>query len=83
MKLEKFLTWIQYQLLNFPDISFITVKLFIQEFYNCLSDKEQERYKTNYRMISEFSLQQISIDSFVRDSIIDNLDNELNGLKDD
>ena len=83
MKIEKFLTWIQNQLLNYPDISFTTVKLFTQEFFNCLSNKEKERYKINYRMISEFTLLQVSIDSFVRDSIIDNLDNELKEIKDD
>ncbi len=83
MKLEKFLTWIQDKLLNYPDISFPTVKLFIQEFYNCLSEKEKERYIINYRMISEFTLKQITLDYYVKETVIDNLINELNNVKKD
>lgn len=83
MKLERFFTWIQDQLLNYPDISFPTVKLFIQEFFNCLSEKEKERYKINYRMISEFTLKQITIDYYVKETIIDNLNNELLKIKND
>ena len=83
MKIQKFLTWIQDKLLNYPDISLCTVKLFIQEFFNCLSEKERERWKINLQMINEFSLKQMTIDSYVKEIVIDNLINELNKVKKD
>jgi len=83
MKFEKFLNWIQDKLLNYPDISLPTVKLFIQEFFNCLSDKEKERCTLQISIINEFTLKQITIDSFVKDVIIDNLDDLLNEIKKD
>ena len=83
MKIERFLNWIQDKLLNYPDISLCTVKLFIQEFFNCLSEKERERWKINLQMINEFTLIQITIDQFLKETIEDNLDNELNELKKD
>ena len=83
MKIERFLTWIQNKLLNYPDIDYKTVKMFMDKFQYHLSSKEKERWSLSIQMIREFTLKQISIDSFVRESIIDNLDNELNNLKDD
>ena len=83
MKLEKFFKWIQFNLVNYPDISFKTVKMFIDKFYDCLSKKEKERWKLQYQIISEFSLKQISLDSFVSKDKIIKLDNELNNLKKD
>ena len=83
MKIEKFLKYIQHKLLNYPDINFITVKLFIQEFYNCLSKKEQIRYITECQLINEFTLKQISIDSFIQKTKVVNFENELNNLKND
>ena len=83
MKIEKFLKYIQHTLLNYPDINFLTVKLFIQKFHECLSEKEQIRYMNNCQLISEFSLKQISIDTFVNTLKVNNLENELNNLKDD
>ena len=83
MKIEKFLKIVQQKLLNYPDINFITLKLFIQEFYNCLSEKEQIRYITDCQIINEFSLKQISIDSIINQSKVKNFEIELNNLKDD
>ena len=83
MKIEKFLKYIQNKLLNYPDISFITIKLFIQEFYECLSNKEQIRYMTDCQLISEFSLKQISIDTIVNQSKVENFEITLNNLKND
>jgi hypothetical protein len=83
MKIERFLKWIQDKLLNYPDISFITAKIFIDKFYDCLSDKEKVRYKLQLQTIKEFSLKQISIDSFVKEIVIENLTDELNNIKDD
>jgi len=81
MKIEKFLKYIQHTLLNYPDINFITVKLFIQEFYKCLSNKEQIRYKIEYQLISEFLLKQIFIDTIVNNIKTNNLKNEIKNLK--
>lgn len=81
MKIEKFLNWIQERLLNYPDISFTTVKMFIDKFFNCLSEKERFRYVNSIQMIKEYTSKQISIDTIILDSKIRNLDNELNGLK--
>ena len=83
MKIEKFLKYILHTLLNYPDISFLTVKLFIQKFYECLSDKEQIRYIDNCQLISEFSLKQISIDTIVNQSKVENFEITLNNLKND
>ena len=81
MKIEKFLKYIQHTLLNYPDINLITVKLSIQEFYKCLSDKEQIRYLTEYQIINELSLKQISIDTILNNIKTNNLEIELNNLK--
>jgi len=83
MKIEKFLKYIQHKLLNYPDINFITVKLFIQEFYNCLSEKEQIRYITECQLINEFSLKQISLDTVINKIKVENLEIKLNNLKND
>jgi len=83
MKIEKFLKWIQDKLLNYPDISYITAKMFIDKFYDCLSNKEKERHILQLQMIKEFSLKQISIDSFVKDIVIENLTEQLNNIKND
>lgn len=83
MKIERFLKWIQDKLLNYPDISYITTKIFIDKFYSCLSDKEKERHRLQLQTIKEFSLKQISIDSFVKDIVVENLTEQLNNIKDD
>jgi len=83
MKIEKFLKYIQHTLLNYPDINLITVKLFIQEFYKCLSDKEKIRYKTEYQIINELFLKQMPIDTIVNNIKTNNLETELNNLKND
>jgi len=83
MKIEKFLKYIQHTLLNYPDISFLTVKLFIQKFQECLSNKEKIRYMDNCQIISEFSLKQISIDTIVNQSKVENFEITLNNLKND
>ena len=83
MKLEKFLIWIQDKLLNYPDISITTVQFFINKFYECLSNKERERYKLQVQIIKDITLKQISIDSLLSNHVIDKLDNELIDLKND
>ena len=83
MKIEKFLKWIQFHLLNYPDISFKTVKMFVDKFEQCLSERERIRWLTQIQIIREFSLIQISLDIFVKDTITENLINELNNLKKD
>lgn len=84
MKIQKFLIRIQENLLYTPNISIITVKLFIQEFTNCLSKKEKERWQTHIQLINEFSLKQITIDDYIHNSLIENLDKDLKELmKDD
>ena len=81
MKIEKFLKWVQSTLMNYPDISFKTVKIFIDKFYKCLSEVEQIRCILQYKIISELSLKQISIDSFTHNLKVDKLENKLNNLK--
>ena len=81
MKIEKFLKWITEKMLNYPDIHLITLKMFIDKFYDCLSEKEQIRYYTECLLIKEFTLKQISLDTIVHKNIVKNLDNELNNLK--
>jgi len=83
MKIEKFLKYIQFTLMNYPDISFNTVKMFTDKFYNCLSTIEQVRWKLQCEIISELTLKQISIDSFIHNSKIDKLEIDLNEVKKD
>lgn len=81
MKIEKFLNWIQDKLLNYPDLDFKAIKMFVDKFYYFLSKKEKERWLLKYQLISEFSSKQISLESFVHNSKVDNLENDLNNLK--
>jgi len=81
MKIEKFLKWIQDKLLNYPDISFITVKMFSDKFYSCLSNKEKERHSLQIQMIREYTSKQLSVDSFVKKIVIENLTEQLNNMK--
>ena len=81
MKIEKFLVWITNKMLNYPDISFKTVKIFIDKFQDCLSNVQKERFSLQIQIIKEFSLKQISLDCFVHNEKIKLLDNELNNLK--
>lgn len=83
MRIERFLNWIQNRLLNYPDISFTTVKMFIDKFFDCLSEKEKERWKIHIQMIKEFTSKQITLDTIVLDNKINNLNNELDLLKQD
>lgn len=81
MKLEKFFDWILDKLLNYPDISLSTVKMFIDKMYRCLSEKERKRWLLKYQMISEFTLKQLSIDSINSTLKINSLEKELNEVK--
>ena len=85
MKIEKFLKWIQDKLLNYPDISISTVKMFVDKFYSCLSESERKRkpIKLIIQIITELTLKQITIDSFVKEIVIENLTEQLNNIKDD
>lgn len=83
LKIQKFLIWIQETLLNTPDISINTIKLFIDSFESCLSHKEFENKTTKLllRVIREVGIKQISIKTMTNKIINDNLENELNNLK--
>lgn len=81
LKIQKFLIWIQDNLLNYPDISVITVKMFIDKFNVCLSIKERENNKLILQIISELSLKQISIDTTINNINYDKLQKEYNKLK--
>ena len=83
MKIQRFLVWIQEHLLNYPDISLKTVKMFLDNFTGCLSAKEIERNRNNLQIISELTLKQISLDIIVNNHKYKNLENQLNNLKDD
>lgn len=83
MKIQRFLIWIQEQLLNYPDISLKTVKMFLDGFYGCLSAKEIETNRNNLQIISELTLKQISLDTVVNNCKYDNLESQLNNLKKD
>ena len=81
MKIQRFLVWIQEQLLNYPDVSLKTVKMFLDKFYGCLSEKEIERNRNNLQIISELTLKQISLDTVVNNIKYKNLEIQLNNLK--
>ena len=81
MKIQRFLEWIQDQMLTYPDIDFKTVKMFIDKFYNCLSNIEKKRWNISIQMIREFSLKQLSINETVNKIKTKNLEHQLNNIK--
>ena len=81
MKIQRFLVWIQEHLLNYPDISLKTIKMFLDNFTGCLSAKEIERNRNNLQIISELTLKQISLDTIVDNHKYINLEKQLNNLK--
>jgi len=81
MKFEKFLNWIQKQLLFYPDIHLATVKMFVNKFIQCLSDKEKEKYIIELNMIDKFTNKQITIDKLVLKNNIKLFDKELDDIK--
>ena len=81
MKIEKFLNWILNKMLNYPDINFCTVKIFIDKFNTCLSKRERERWCLSIQMIKEFTSKQITIDTFVNNAKVKILSKELEKIK--
>lgn len=81
MKIERFLKWIEYQVVNRAELDFPTVKLFIREFYSCLSPKEQDRHILTYQSIMSLTKNQITIKDFTERLTNKELDNELKELK--
>lgn len=81
MKIERFLNWIKDQMLNYPNINFETVKMFMDKFNDCLSIKEYQRWSVEIDMIREFTSKQLNIDETVHIIKTNNLVQELNNLK--
>ena len=81
MKFERFLNWIKDQMLNYPNISFKTVKMFMNEFNNCLSFQEKMRLKLEIQIINEFVLKQLTIDETVNIIKTKNLEHQLIKIK--
>lgn len=81
MKIDRFLNWIQDQMLNYPDICFKTLKMFMDKFYACLSTKQQKRWSIEIEMIREFTSKQLTIDETVLIIKTKNLEKELNNIK--
>jgi len=81
MKFERFLNWIKYQLINTPDINLNTVKRFMTKFIECLSDTEREKYSLHLQIIMTFTTKQITIDNFVLNNNIVELENKLDNIK--
>lgn len=81
MKIERFLNWILEKLVNYPDIDFKTVKMFVDKFECYLSKTEKARYRITLQLIREFTSKQISLDSFVSQQITENLETQLNNIK--
>ena len=55
--------------------------MFIQEFSNCLSNKERQRVSVQLQTISQFSLKQITIDTIIDNVKTDNLEQTLRKMK--
>ena len=81
MKIETFLIWIQDKMLNYPDLDFKTLKIFIDKFHKCLSEKERIRWYLLVQTIKEFTSKQISLDVIVQNVIAENLSNELDKIQ--
>lgn len=80
MKIEKFLTCIQTEMLNRPEVDFPTLKLFMVKFKKCLSRNEIERWNITLQMIMEFTSKQLTIDEITNDIITAELDSNLKEL---
>jgi len=81
IKIKSFLQWVQNTLLYRPDVKVSTVVMFIQEFSRCLSDVERNRVEIELKMITQFSLKQITIEGFIDDIKTKQLDDDLKKLK--
>jgi len=81
MKIQKFLDWIQQNLLTYPDIDLSTVKRIMDKFGMCLSKSERDRYWLSLEMIKEFTSKQISLTTFSENAKAENLKTELERLK--
>jgi len=81
MRIKAFLQWVQNTLLYRPEVKISTIVMFIQEFSECLSDIERERVSIELKMITQFSLKQITIDGFIDDIKTKQLDDNLKKLK--
>ena len=57
------------------------IKIFTDKFYYFLSKKERKKWSLEYKVINELTSKQISLDFFVHNIKVDNLENELNNLK--
>ena len=81
MKIERFLDWIQDNLLNYPDIDFATVKMFTDRFSSCLSPLEREKHRLRLQMIDNMTSTQITLDRIVQREKTNILGKELTKLK--
>jgi len=66
MKIQKFLECVEKKLLNYPNIDFPTLKLFIDKFVKCMSKIEFERNSLLIAMINNATTSQITIEEFER-----------------
>ncbi len=74
MKIEKFLTCVQTEILNRPEVDFPTLKLFMNKFSKCLSKRELDRWHLSLQMIMEFTSKQLTIDEISTNIVIAELD---------
>ena len=81
MKVQKFLIFVKNHLVNYPDVSLKTVKMFMDKFKSCLSEKETERHKLELQVVNELTSKQITIDSIVHNAKVEHYENQLNGIK--
>ena len=75
-KIQKFLNWIKFKLMYMPNIDFKTVKVFVDNYIEHLSNKEYEKFKTDINIIRSFVGQQLTLDSFVKSNTIKKLEKE-------
>jgi hypothetical protein len=76
MKIEKLLITIERTLLNRPEIDFPTVHQFTTILYECMSEKEKNQFITHIQVIKSLTSKQITIDGFIHNTKIDNLDKQ-------
>ena len=81
IKFEKFFNFIKYQLINYPNIHFKTVRLFIDNLIKNLSELEKERYSLHIQTIKSFTDKQITIDNFLLKNNINEMEKELEVIK--
>lgn len=81
MKFKRFIKMINEIISFHSNVDLKTLKIVVEKFYNCLSDKEREKYAMDYHLIMNNHSFQKTLMQTMKDNKIKQCENELNLLK--